>query len=285
MVPLSVPPRTGCRKRAHLGRCPLRTGPCVTHVFHTEKGQGCEVRTQPSRSALTHRRPPSFTVVWESFPGAQEGKRHGSGGSSTCASQERGWSGETGPGARHRSRERCTDAPFTSLGSTGPGPGGAAYSGSAICLRSAEISTGGLGVGRLFHFLNAAGSAQDVTPVSRTGDGGEKCLGKQGRKKRNLPCSRRREGQGVEKEGERKRSPEGKRCGEDGLGVAARHHASFPAPQKPATAGETGLLGPKVTGAPSAGPLLTSASPRASAPPPTFLSRMPNVKRCSLPRL
>lgn len=55
-----------------------------------------------------------------------------------------------------------------------------------------------------------------------------------------------------------------------------------PAPQKPARARDTGLLGPKGNAAPSPGPLLTSASPRASAPPPTFLSGMPNVKRGSL---
>lgn len=72
--------------------------------------------------------------------------------------QELGWLGKQGLGAGSRSREGYTNAPFTSLGSTRPGPGGAAYSGSAICLSSAEISTGGLGVGRLFYFFNAAGS-------------------------------------------------------------------------------------------------------------------------------
>lgn len=74
--------------------------------------------------------------------------------------------------------------------------------------------------------------AQDVTPVSRTGDRGGKCLGKQGRNKWKLPCSRRREGWGVEKEGKRRGAQEQKWCGGDGLGLAAMHHPSFPGPSE-----------------------------------------------------
>lgn len=63
-----------------------------------------------------------------------------------------------------------------------------------------------------FIFLMRQDQAQDVTPVSWTGDGGEKCLGKQGRKKWKLPCSRRREG--------RKKEEEAKKNGVDRMGLA-----------------------------------------------------------------
>lgn len=119
--------------------------------------------------------------------------------------------------------------------------------------------------------------AQDVTLVSSTGDGGEKCLGEQGRKDGSVHAP----GGGKDREQKRKekrKAKEGKPCGKDRLGFAGMHPPLSMAPQAAAAAQETGPQAPKVIYILSPSPRFTPASPSASALPPPFLSGMPKVK-------
>lgn len=61
-----------------------------------------------------------------------------------------------------------------------------------------------------FFFLMRQDQAQDVTLVSRTGDGGEKCLGKRERNKWKLPCSKEEGGAGSRRG--RKKEKQNKNC-------------------------------------------------------------------------
>lgn len=176
---------------------------------------------------------------------------------------------------------RYINAPFASLGSSRAwdrrGLPLLRRSGAAICHISAEISTGGLVVGRflLLFFLTLQDQAQDVTLVSSTGDGGEKCLGNHGSFHAPGGGTEDRERKRKEK---RKEAKEGKPCRKDGLELAGVHHPLPLAPQEAAAAQETGLQGPQVTSILSPVPIFTPPSRSASTLPLTFLSGMPNVK-------
>lgn len=95
-----------------------------------------------------------------------------------------------------------------------------------------------------FYFFMRQDQAQDVTLVSRTRDGVEKCLGKRRRNKWKLLCSRRKIGG---RTGEKEKLKKKKKSKKDGLDLAGKHPPSFPGPWEAATVPDTGLLGPKVT--------------------------------------
>lgn len=117
-------------------------------------------------------------------------------------------------GMREHARKGTQMPHLPVLAAPGRG-GGAAYSGSAVCLRSAEIGTGGLGVGRLFYFFNAAGS-------------GSRCHSsepdwRRGREMSRETGEKEMEASMLQEEGrkEKGRGSQEKRCGQDGLGLAA----------------------------------------------------------------